>query len=706
MDLTLATPVQYVPRVGPARAKLLAKLGIETVHDLLYYIPFRYDDFSIVSPIAKVRPGETVTIGGTVTAFHNAFTKSGKKMQEVKVSDESGTLEVIWFNQPFLVRVLPVGTIVRLAGKIDWYGHKLVMSSPSYEVTGRDPVNVPPAYSAISPIMTGSRPVIQSLHTGRLVPVYSETAGLTSKWLRGRISFVLETVLKHLNDTIPESVQSDHHLVPLARAIQSVHFPDSIVRSETARRRLAFDELFFLQLRAWHERRVWELSKKSHACRIDEKKVTELIASLPFTLTDDQHGSIKEILHDLTRTYPMNRLLEGDVGSGKTVVAMIAMYVAHLNGLQSVLMAPTQILAEQHHKTIKGFLEPFGISVALITGNRSMNQESGIRVKLHPGILVGTHALLSKKIKYQRLGLVVIDEQQRFGVVQRGTLEEMTKRGNTPHLLTMTATPIPRTIARTIMGNLDLSVLATIPGGRKKIKTWVVPNEKRDKSYPWITQQINQTGGQVFVICPLIDESETLFTAKAATTEYIRLKSLFPELQLGLLHGRMKPKEKTEVLDAFRRGDIHMLVATPVVEVGIDIPNATIMVIEAAERFGLSQLHQLRGRVGRGDLQSYCLLFTEQGEERTLTRLKSMETTHSGPVLADIDLQLRGPGELFGTRQHGIPDLHVARWTDTALIAETGKSVKELVASDPSLTAFPLLRDKLGESTIKTITVD
>ena len=702
MDLTLSTPVQYVPRVGPARAKLLAKLGLETVRDLLYYIPFRYDDFSIVSPIARVRPGETVTVGGTVTAFHNAFTKSGKKLQEVKVGDETGILDVIWFNQPFLVRVLPVGTQVRLAGKIDWYGHKLVMSSPSYEVTGLNPV------SSVS------------IHTGRLVPVYSETAGLTSKWLRGRIAFILETTLKNIIDAMPGSIQSDYHLMPLAQAIQTLHFPESIKQTETARRKLVFDELFYLQLRAWEERRIWENSKKSYVCRIDEPRVTKLISSLPFTLTDDQQTATREILNDLTRSYPMNRLLEGDVGAGKTVVAMIAMYVAHLNGSQSVLMAPTQILAEQHFATINGFLEPFGVQVGLVTGSQKiesariaspprtrgssakLNLDSRLRGNDKMNILIGTHALLSKTIKYQRLGLVVIDEQQRFGVLQRSALEEITKRGKTPHLLTMTATPIPRTIARTIMGNLDLSVLATIPDGRKKIKTWVVPNEKREKAYQWIIAQIDQTGGQVFVICPLIEQSETLVTAKAATSEYARLQSIFPKFQLGLLHGRMKPKEKNAMLDAFRQKKIQILVATPVVEVGIDIPNASIMLIEAAERFGLSQLHQLRGRVGRGDLQSYCLLFTEQVEEQTLTRLKSMETTHSGPLLAEIDLRLRGPGELFGTRQHGIPDLHIARWTDTEAIAETQQVVRELVREDPTLSSFPLLRDQLGESTIKS----
>ena len=675
MDLTLSTPVQYIPRVGPARAKLLKKLGINFVSDLLYYIPFRYDDFSLISPIDRVQPGETVTVSGTITAFHNAFTKSGKKLQEVRVSDETGTLDVIWFNQPFLARVLPAGTQVRLAGSIGWFGHKLVMSSPSYE--------------------TGT-----SLHTGRLVPIYSETEGISSKWLRGRIAYVLEQVLESVVDALP-----DFQLMPLTQAVQTVHFPQTKDQAALARRRLAFDELFFLQLRAWQERRIWENSKKSYPYRIDKNEVTKLINTLPFTLTDDQKTAIDEILTDLTRAYPMNRLLEGDVGAGKTVVAMIAMYVAHKNGLESVLMAPTQILAEQHYTTIKGFLEPFGVQVGLVTGSTKHNSPTpplkirGGRGEL-PGILVGTHALLSKKIKFNRLGLVVIDEQQRFGVLQRSALEKVTKRGKTPHLLTMTATPIPRTVARTIMGNLDLSILATIPEGRKKVKTWVVPNEKREKAYQWITKQINEHGGQTFVICPLIEESETLATVKSAKTEFDRLKSVFGGVRLGLLHGRMKAKEKNSALEDFRSNKIQILVATPVVEVGIDIPNATIMLIEAAERFGLSQLHQLRGRVGRGELQSYCLLFTQDQNEQTLTRLKAMKTTHSGPILAELDLTLRGPGELFGTRQHGIPELKIARFSDSELISETRKAVSGLVSRDPNLSSFPLLREKLGESKI------
>lgn len=695
MQLSLGTPIQYVPRVGPVMAKRLDKLGIHTVEDLLFYVPFRYDDFSLVSPVARVQAGETVTVSGTITSFRNAFTKSGKKLQQAQITDETGTLDVIWFNQPFLAQTLPVGTQTRLAGKIDWFGHKIVMTSPVHEIT-----KIEGSHTSMDRSMRSfSANQIESLHTGRLAPVYPETQGVSSKWLRGRIAFVIQQCIQQVIEYLPDSIIEEYGLIGIHQAIEHIHYPTDPKSATYAHRRLAFEELFFLQLRAWEERMLWQQTNRSHQCKTDESEVSQCIRSLPFTLTNDQQTTTKEILTDLTLPYPMNRLLEGDVGAGKTVVAAIAMYVAYKNGLQSILMAPTQILAEQHYTTIKSFLDPFGLQIGLVTG--SIKTES-VRLAWNDkfDILVGTHALLSSKIKLERLGLVVIDEQQRFGVLQRGALVGKTKNGTTPHMLTMTATPIPRTVARTLFGNLDLSVLATIPDGRKEVKTWVVPNEKRDKAYAWITKQMQETNGQTFIICPLIEDSETLATARAATSEYERLKKIFPLFRLGLLHGRMKSKEKTAVLESFRSGNVHILVATPVVEVGIDIPNAAIMVIEAADRFGLSQLHQLRGRVGRGSLQSYCLLFTEEEKSETLTRLKAMETTHSGPLLADLDLALRGPGELFGTRQHGIPDLKIARWTQADLIAQSQKAVKALTSADPTLTSFPLLMEKLKNSTI------
>lgn len=637
MNLTLSSPVQYIPRVGPKMAKKLEILDIQTVKNLLYYIPFRYNDYSLISKIARVKPGETVTIRGEVISMKNAFTKTGKKLQQAKIQDESGTLDVIWFNQMYLTRIIKPSQTVSLSGKIDWFGTSIVLVSPEYE-TGEG-----------------------SLHTGRLVPVYSETEGLSSKWLRGRIAYAIETCIDQIQDDIPRTL---HRYTDLPSAIRTIHFPQNQAEADLARKRLAFDELFALQRHAIEKKREWQETKKAYP--LQKTDISPIIKSLPFTLTGDQKQAIGEILTDFKKPYAMNRLLEGDVGSGKTVVSAIAMYVLFKNNLQSVLMAPTEILAQQHFETVSQFLSPLGVSVSLITGSHKDIKRTDV--------FVGTHALLFQDEAFQRVGLVIIDEQQRFGVSQRGQLSQKTKSTYFPHILTMTATPIPRTVAQTLWGNLDLSILSQMPKGRIKVRTWVVPAAKRESAYGWIQKQVNETRAQVFIVCPLIEESETLTSVRAVKKEFERLKTnVFMQFRLGLLHGRMSASEKTKALEKFRNRKLDILVTTPVVEVGIDIPGATIMMIEAADRFGLSQLHQLRGRVGRRNEQSYCLLFSEN--EQAAARLKAMEAVHNGPELAQLDLQLRGPGEMFGTKQHGFSGLRIARFSDTDILEEVRQAV-------------------------------
>lgn len=681
--MELHTPITGAGRLLKMKASLLENLDIKTIKDLLFHIPHRYDDFTIISKIAQVQPGEIVTIQGEVLEIKNEYLRGGRKLQKGKIQDETGSIAVSWFNQPFIPKVLSVGQHVSLSGRVGEFSAKFTLESPEYEILLE---NTPP------------------LHTGRLVPIYPETKGLSSKWLRRQIYNLLSASEEKLSEYLPEDILITHQLLQLKDALWQVHFPTSYEQVAKARERLAFEELFFLQLAATHRRTLWKTQVKGNA--MDVKTFTTAIQklkdSLPFTLTGAQEKALLDIFSDMSSPQPMNRLLEGDVGSGKTVVSALAMYLTHLNSYQSVLMAPTEILAQQHYSTISQILSPFGVTVDLRTGSFKGKAERGkgkankkkkildpLPLPLAPNILIGTHAVLSENITFDKLGLVVIDEQQRFGVEQRSVLR---KKGIQPHVLTMTATPIPRTVALTLYGDLDLSFLDEMPIGRMKIKTWVVPEEKREKGYEWIKQQIRETDSQIFVICPFIEESETMSTIKAASKEYERLKKdVFQGFKLGLLHGRMKGKEKDAVLSDFKNKKYDILVATPVVEVGIDVANATIIVIEAAERFGLAQLHQLRGRVGRGDKQSYCLLYTDNPNPTTLQRLKAMETMHNGASLAEIDYKLRGPGELYGTSQHGRLKLKIASFGDTDLMVKTKKEAEKIYSSlknHPTLLSY------------------
>lgn len=651
--MNLDAPVSSVPLIGPSFAKRLEKLNIKTIKDLIYHFPHRYQDYTLTSPISRLQPGETVTIQGQVISLKNIYTRGGKKIQTAVVSDGEDTIETTWFNQPFLVKTLPVGTVVSLSGKVDWFGRKKVLVSPEYEKMS---------------IRHESLGTSNNIHTGRLVPVYPETSGISSKWLRSRIAKVLPYALTTVGEFLPEQIKKQNGLADIKTALGKVHFPENMEEANTARKRLAFDELFEIQLTALLRKKQWRKKKLARKLEINQERVLEFIKSLPFELTQSQKQASREILKDLGKEEPMNRLLEGDVGSGKTVVAAIACLMTFTNGYQSAIMAPTQILAQQHFNTLQTLLSPFGVRVAILTGDKSKKRK--VKSENEADLIVGTHILIQKNVLFEKLALIVIDEQHRFGVAQRAVLAEK-GQGEAPHVLTMTATPIPRTIALTMYGDLDLSTLDEMPKDRMKIKTWVVPLQKREAAYKWIRERVKETDEQAFIVCPLIEESEkeTMKSVKAATAEFERLsKKVFPDLRLGLLHGRMKSQEKNGVMEKFKKGELDILVATPVVEVGIDMPNATIMLVEAAERFGLAQLHQLRGRVGRGSKQSYCLLFTDSQSGHVTGRLKALEKNLSGAQLAELDLKMRGPGEIYGTMQHGFPQLKIASFSDFELI--------------------------------------
>lgn len=675
--MNLQTPVKDAGRIYKTYASRLEKLGIYKLEDFLYHVPSRYDDFSLISKISQVQPGEVITIKGQVLEMKNEFTRRFKKIQRAVVADDTGNIEVVWFNQPYLTQYIHPHDTLALSGRIELFGKKLVMQSPEYEVMNDE--------------------TKETLHTGRLVPVYPETRGVSSKWLRRQIYMLLTEHREEIIDFLPEDIIARLSFPSLIEALQQIHFPDSFDKAHTARQRLSFDELFLLQLASIKRRQDWEKQLSGHpfATIPYRAKLTKLREHLPFSLTEAQDVAIADIFADLSSDKPMNRLLQGDVGSGKTVVSAFGIYLAHVNGFQSVLMAPTEILAEQHYKTLLMLLKPLGVTVSLVTGSKKLSKDETFDV------LVGTHAILFDNISFHKLGLIVIDEQQRFGVEQRSIIRD---KGDNPHFLTMTATPIPRTVALTLYGDLDLSYLNQMPKGRKFIKTWLVPKEKRTSAYTWIRQQVKETNSQVFIICPFIEESENMQTVKAATVEFEHLrKTIFPDLKLGMLHGKMKAKEKNDVLSDFREQKYDILVATPVVEVGIDIPNATVIMIEAAERFGLAQLHQLRGRVGRGEKQSYCLLFTEANSEKTVKRLQAMETSQNGAELAELDLRLRGPGELYGTLQSGVRGLKIASFSDLELIQKARDQAKVFASR---LATYPKLEQKVQKVTIKKVSPD
>jgi len=693
----LGQPVQFVKGVGPKLAQLLGQLGIITVQDLIYHFPRKYLDYQHRLSIAQLQPDSDVTVIGTITSV-SAYNAKHKPLSilTVVVSDNTGRVQASWFlgkaSQARLEQLKKQylkGSTVMLSGRTKWDSYKRVFTIDRPEVETL-------SYEDDEP---------DSIHAGRIVPVYTLCEGIGLRQFRRIMFHVLGEVAEDIHDPFPTALKTPYQLDDLAAALHHIHFPETTTHYETARKRLVFDELFYLQarlalLRANYKQSVQGLSLTPKPGGY----VDQFLATLPFQLTNAQQRVFEEIKGDMAASEPMYRLLQGDVGSGKTVIALLTLLVAVENGYQGALMAPTEILAEQHYQRFVAGLTPLGLKVGLFVGKANAKQRREMKQGLLNGqihIAVGTHALIQHEVEFQRLGAVVVDEQHRFGVRQRMLLKE---KGDHPEMLTMTATPIPRTLAMTIHGDLDVSLLDELPPGRTPIITSLTTTKQIKKAYELITAQIAQ-GRQAYIVLPLVEDSETL-AAKAATTEAERLqKEVFPALKVGLLHGKMKPEEKDAAMTAFAHGHIHILVSTTVVEVGVDVPNATVMVIENAERFGLSQLHQLRGRVGRGQHQSYCVLVSESRTEETLNRLGIMTETEDGFVIAEKDLQLRGPGEFLGTRQSGLPDFMLADLVSDRAILEQARQAAFKVVNEPRYFAdYPELKQAILNQAHKNAT--
>ena len=653
--------------VGPRNATTLEKLGLFTLRDMLYNFPRRYDDYSELKPIKSLWYGEQVTVIGSVQSVTGRPIRSGKShITEVVIGDGTGALRLSWFNQPWLTNRFKKGMSISVSGKVDQYLGRLVMSSPDWEMIETE-----------------------NLHTNRIVPIYALTAKITQKWLRKQMKQVISYWAPKITDHLPESVRLAAKLPRLDTALGNVHFPKTQAHLKLARERLAFDEIFFLQMGVLRQKRDWQ-SVMGRIFDVPEEWLQARKDTLPFTLTASQDKAVSDIVVDFGSGRPMNRLLQGDVGSGKTVVAAMAAEIIAHAGAQTAIMAPTSILAEQHYRSLSQMLtageEALEESeIRLLVGDTPEARKQEIREGLLDGsikVIVGTHALIEGNVQFADLQLAVVDEQHRFGVDQRAALRE---KGENLHLLVMTATPIPRSLALTVHGDLDISVMDEMPAGRQEIDTHVLRPRERERAYTMIRAQVLD-GKQAFIIYPLVEESEKI-EARAAVEEHESLQAeVFRKLNVGLLHGRMKPAEKEETMEKFRAKEYDILVATTVVEVGVDIPNATVMLIEGADRFGLAQLHQLRGRVGRGLDKSYCLLIPTDNNDTENERLLAMAESNDGFVLAEKDLQQRGPGEFLGTRQSGYgTGLRMASITDIDLIEKARERAQTIFAQDANL---------------------
>ncbi|ANE47491.1 ATP-dependent DNA helicase [Paenibacillus swuensis] len=660
----LATvPVSQVAGIGAQKVKELESFGIRSVLDLLEYFPFRYEDYRL-RELSEVKDGEKVTVAGTIYS-EAVYQRYGKKSRtSCRVMIDSTLVTAVWFNRPYLKDKLTPGIEIQLTGKWDMKRLQVTVSESEF------PGNGGPAQS------------------GTVQPVYSVGGTLTQKWMRKSITQALKQFGEIIEEVIPEFIMKSNHFMPRKEAIRIIHTPADTAEGKQARRRLVYEELFLFQLKLQAFRTLNRSRADGLVHGYDNEELRAFIQSLPFELTEAQKKVIAEIIRDLRQPYCMNRLLQGDVGAGKTIVAAVALFAAVKSGYQGALMVPTEILAEQHSRSLQKLFEPFGVQVGLLTGSVTAARRRDTLASLQMGlidIIIGTHALIQEDVYYRNLGLVVTDEQHRFGVNQRSILR---RKGMNPDVLTMTATPIPRTLAISAFGDMDVSTIRELPKGRKPIETYWVKHDKLERVLTFIRKEVSQ-GRQAYVICPLIEESDKLEYQNTLDV-HAQMQHAFPDLKVGLLHGRMPSGEKDETMRLFSTGETHLLVSTTVIEVGVDVPNATLMVIYDAERFGLSQLHQLRGRVGRGAHQSYCILMADPKSEVGKERMKVMTETNDGFEIARRDLELRGPGDFFGTKQSGIPDFRLADLSvDFEVLEQARDDTAELVAQEDFWTAAP-----------------
>ncbi len=668
---SLEGEITFVKGVGTELAKKFAVLGMASISDLIANIPRRYEDYSSVTPINQLRPG-TVTIEGVIKQASGRYVRRGMHITEAVASDETGSVRLVWFNQPYRERSLKAGQQYFISGQYELSRQRFAVMNPSVELVSDFPVN-----------------------TARILPVYRETKGLTSKQIR-RVMREVVPQIQNLPETLPAWLIKDQKLMAYSDAVLAMHFPESAEQLEAAKRRLGFEEVFQLTLAALLNKYDL-LEDTAVGIPFDEQLARKFVKSLPFTLTDAQRKVVWQIYQDMQKTMPMNRLVEGDVGSGKTVVAAMAAVMVLAEGFQAVLMAPTELLARQHAETVYSLLTPLGLhdKVALLVGGMTAKEKEAARESIKTGraqFVIGTHALIQDGVDMHKLGLVIVDEQHRFGVEQRQKL--LVKAGHMPHLLSLTATPIPRSLALTLYGELDISVLDAKPAGRQPITTKITSPNSRAQLYEAIEKEL-QAGRQMFVVCPLISQQLTVDSQQSAEKVYEELKTrAFKQWRIGLLHGKLKPSDKSAIMQQFVAHKLDILVSTTVIEVGVDVPNASVMLLEAADRFGLAQIHQLRGRVGRGEHKGYCYLMMSDSSAPP-RRLQALEHTDDGFRLAELDLELRGPGAIYGTLQHGALDLRVAKLTDTHLIATARQAAQSFIVKGEDLLQYKQLASRV-----------